>query len=91
MEKTEGPVSHLEPEGGALADSGELGRLEVSESKRGERLVLLSERGEAVNDDGELVEDELETVPEEDEVGVAAKGVSLLLLEQLKSENMLTR
>ena len=70
LEVAEVPEELLDPEGGTLADSGELGGLEVGEAESGEVAILLGEGGQARDDDRELGDENVETVTEEDEVGV---------------------
>ena len=65
------PEELLNPESSSLSNSGELGRLEVGESKSGKVSVLLGECRKTRDDDGELGKEDGETFPEEDEVGVA--------------------
>jgi hypothetical protein len=72
LEVAQVPEELLEPESGTLADSGELGGLEVGEAEGGEVAVLLGELGEAVDDNRKLGDEDVETLTQEDEVGVVS-------------------
>jgi len=72
LQVTQVPQQLLDPERGSLANSRQLGGLEVGEAEGGQVAVLLGEGGQAGDDDGELGEEDVETLSEEDEVGVAA-------------------
>jgi len=66
------PEKLLNPEGGALADSGELSGLEVSESESGQVLVLLSKGAQALDDTGQLGQEDIETIAEDHQVSVVS-------------------
>jgi len=62
----------LQPQSCAFADCGQLRRLKVCKSQRGQVAILARESGEAVDHDGEFFEYESESGTDEDEVRVAA-------------------
>jgi hypothetical protein len=60
----------LQPQSCTLADCGQLRRLKVCKSQRGQIAVLTRESGEAVDHDCEFFEDESESGTDEDKVRV---------------------
>jgi hypothetical protein len=65
------PKELLDPESGALTDSGKLGRLKVGEAQSGQVAVLLGKMRQARDDGGELWQEKAKPLAEEDEVGIA--------------------
>jgi len=70
LEVSKIPQEFLDPKGSSFTDSGELGRLEVGETKSREVPVLLGESGQSGNDDSEFRQEDAESFSEEDEVRV---------------------
>lgn len=60
----------LDPETGSLSDSDKLSGLAVSETKARQVLILLSERGQLVDDNSKLGNEDIETVTEEDQIRI---------------------
>lgn len=60
----------LKPQACSLSDGDELGGLSVGETKAGQILVLVGERGKLINHDGELGDQDIESVAEEDQIGI---------------------
>lgn len=71
LEVAQIPQQLLDPQSSTLTNSGELGGLEVGETKGGEIAVLLGKFVQAGHDDGEFGQENVETFTEKDEVGVA--------------------
>jgi hypothetical protein len=74
FEVSQVPQEFLDPQGSSLADGGQLGGLEVSETEGGEVSVGLGELGKTGDDRGELGEEDVESVSQEDQVGVATRS-----------------
>lgn len=73
-EKTKKTKTHLQPECCSLANRGQLRRLEMRESQRGEITILFCKTGEAIDHNGELFVDNGQGGSKEDKVGITAWG-----------------
>ena len=69
-----GQIDHqfLQPQAGALADGGQLGRLEVGEAQGRLIAPLFGEARQAVDHPGQLGLEDVEAVAQHDQVGVVA-------------------
>ena len=76
LEVPQVPQEFLNPEGGSLADGGQLGGLEMGEPEGGQVTVSLGKLGETRDDSGQLGQEDIESVSEEDQVGVANRAIA---------------